>query len=156
LPGMPAFALLLCEFWRPAGDHFSPSSRTLRPAVKLMVVCGIGLLAVFGALIVSQRQRFDVDLSHRALVRTYLSTRAGEADRLVFVGQRPISAEFYARGKAVKVEDVRALAAYRTSPEADFFAVREADLRKWSEADRAGLVDLGKFGDYRLLREAAR
>ena len=122
----------------------------------LMFACGIGLLAVFMTLIVSQRQRFDVDLSHRALVRTYLTTRTSEADRLVFVGQRPISAEFYARGKATKVEDRRALATYRASPEADFFAVREADLRNWSDADRAGLVDLGKFGEYRLLRETAR
>jgi hypothetical protein len=124
--------------------------------VKLMAACGIGLLAVFITVIVSQRQRFDVDLSHRALVRTYVTTRASDGDRLVFVGQRPISAEFYARGKAVKVEDLRALAAYRASPEADFFAVREVDLRSWSDADRAGLIDLGKFGEYRLLREVGR
>jgi len=156
LPGMPAFALLLCEFWRPAGANLSTSAGTLRPAVKLMIACGIGLLVVFMSVVVSQRQRFDVDLSHRALVRTYLATRASEADRLVFVGQRPISAEFYARGKAIKVEDMRALATYRASPEADFFAVRETDLRNWSDADRAGLVDLGKFGEYRLLREATR
>ena len=153
LPGMPAFALLLCEFWRPGVARPATSARTVRPAVKLMLACGSGLLVVFLAVIVSQRQRFDVDLSHRALVRTYVATRASEADRLVFVGQRPISAEFYARGKAIKVEDMRALAAYRASPEADFFAVRVVDLRNWSDADRAGLVDLGKFGEYRLLRE---
>ena len=155
LPGMPAFALLLCEFWRPVAAP-SSSARGLRPAARLMVACGIGLLAVFVAVVVSQRERFDVDLSHRALVRTYLTTRASENDRLVFVGQRPISAEFYAHGKARKVEDLGALAPYRASPGADYFAVREADLRKWPDADRAGLVDLGKFGDYRLLREAAR
>ena len=60
------------------------------------------------------------------------------------------------RGKAVKVDDVKALAVYRASPEADFFAVREGDLAAWSEADRAGLVPLGNFGEYRLLREAPR
>ena len=152
LPGIPAFALLLVEFWRPnAGDP-----RTLRFAVKLMLACGFGLLVVFVGVLVSQRHRFDSDLSHRGLVRMYESMRASERDRLVFVGQRPISAEFYARGNAVKVEDVRALAIYRASPEADFFAVREGDLRKWSDADRAGLVDLGSYGGYRLLREASR
>jgi hypothetical protein len=45
------------------------------------------------------------------------------------------------------------LAAYRATPNADFFAVRESDLRGWSPADRAGLLDLGKYGEYRLLRE---
>ena len=95
-----------------------------------------------------------MDLSHRALVRMYETTRAGDGDRLVYVGQRPISAEFYAKGKAVKVEDAAALATYRASPGLDFFAVRESDLRAWPEAARAGLVDLGTFGGYRLLREA--
>jgi 4-amino-4-deoxy-L-arabinose transferase-like glycosyltransferase len=149
LPGMPAFALLLGEFWRPgAGD-----GRARRPAVKLMAACGMGLLVVFVGIVVTQRQRFDVDLSHRALVRMYETTRAGDGDRLVYVGQRPISAEFYAGGKAVKVENEAALAAYRASPGRDFFAVRESDLRAWPEATRAGLVDLGAYGGYRLLRE---
>ena len=152
LPGLPAFALLLTEFWRPhAGD-----TRTLRFAVKLMAAGGIGLLLVFVGVLVSQRHRFDVDLSHRALVAKYEAARAGTGDRLVYVGQRPISAEFYAGGKAVKVADVNALAEYRATPNADFFAVRESDLRAWTDADRAGLVDLGKYGGYRLLREAAR
>jgi 4-amino-4-deoxy-L-arabinose transferase-like glycosyltransferase len=152
LPGMPAFALLLCEFWQPrAGD-----SRTLRPAVRLMLVCGAGLLLVFAAILVTQRQRFDVELSHRALVRIYEATRTGKDDRLVYVGQRPISAEFYSGGKATKVDNVSALAVYRASPDADFFAVREEDLREWSEADRAGLVELGTYGQYRLLREVKR
>ncbi len=151
LPGMPAFALLLTEFWRPRpGD-----AQTLRFAVKLMATCGAGLLLIFVSVIVSQRERFDVDLSHRALVRKYVATRADAGDRLVYVGQRPISAEFYAAGKAVRVADANALAVYRATPNADFFAVRESDLRGWSDVDRAQLTELGKFGEYRLLRETS-
>jgi len=150
LPGLPAFALLLAEFWRPK----TTDPRAVRFAVRLMLVCGIALLLVFLGVLASQGQRFDVEFSHRALVRTYEATRASEGDRLVYVGQRPISAEFYAGGKAVKVDDAKALAEYRASPEADFFAVRERDLRKWSDADRAGLVEIGKYGEYRLFREA--
>ena len=152
LPGMPAFALLLCEFWRPAGGTGS----ALRPAVKLMVACGVGLLLVFVGVLATQQERFDEDLSHRALVRTYEAARSGAGDRLVYVGQRPISAQFYARGKAVKVEDAAALTPFLSSPGLDFFAVRESDLRKWPEPARAGLVELGSFGGYRLLREAPR
>ena len=156
LPGMPALALLLTEFWQPSAAHLPTSARTLRSAVKLMLACGIGLLLVFAGILVTQGSRFDAELSHRALVRMYETTRTNAADRLVYVGQRPISAEFYAGGKAVKVENVDALAIYRASPNADFFAVREADLSGCPAADRAGLVELGKFGQYRLLREAPR
>src|SRR4029079_9879750 len=43
LPGMPAFALLLCEFWRPAtADLHSPGF-----AVKLMLGCATGFVLVF-------------------------------------------------------------------------------------------------------------
>jgi 4-amino-4-deoxy-L-arabinose transferase-like glycosyltransferase len=152
LPGLPAFALLLCEFWRPTATD----PRPVRPAVRAMFACGAALPAVFVGLLISQHHRFDTDLSHRALVRTYAATRADDGDRLVYVGQRPISAEFYARGKAVKVDDVRALAVYRASPNADFFAVRAQDFERWTDADRTGLVLLGKFGEYRLLREIPR
>jgi 4-amino-4-deoxy-L-arabinose transferase-like glycosyltransferase len=152
LPGMPAFALLLCEFWQPN----APDTRAVRSAVRLMIACGVTVMVVFVGVLVSQSRHFDVELSHRALVRTYVATRASDADRLVYVGQRPISAEFYAGGTAVKVQDVNALAKYRASPESDFFAVREGDLKSWSEADRAGLVQVGKFGEYRLLRETPR
>jgi len=121
-----------------------------------MFVCGSVLLVGFVGLLVSQHHRFDVDLSHRALVRMYMATRANDGDRLVYVGQRPISAEFYAAGKAVKVDDTRALAVYRASPNADYFAVRARDFDAWSSDDRAGLQLLGKFGEYRLLREISR
>jgi 4-amino-4-deoxy-L-arabinose transferase-like glycosyltransferase len=151
LPGMPAFALLLCEFWQPNATD----TRAVRSAARLMIACGVTVIVVFVGVLVSQSRHFDVELSHRALVRMYVATRASDADRLVYVGQRPISAEFYAGGTAVKVQDVSALAKYRASPESDFFAVREGDLRTWSDADRAGLTVLGKFGEYRLLREAA-
>jgi 4-amino-4-deoxy-L-arabinose transferase-like glycosyltransferase len=153
LPGLPAVALLLGEFWRPRGGHPPASEHALRFAVRLMLVGGVGLLVVFAGVLASQQHRFDAELSHRALVRLYESTRANAGDRLVYVGQRPISAEFYAAGKAVKVADAKALAAYRTTPNADFFAVREVELRAWSAVERGGLVELGRFGDYRLLRE---
>ncbi|MEO8344377.1 MAG: glycosyltransferase family 39 protein [Betaproteobacteria bacterium] len=152
LPGMPACVLLLAEFWRPRDED----DHMLRFAVKLMTACGVGLVLVFGGVLVAQQQQFDVELSHRALVRMYEATRANADDRLVYVGQRPISAEFYAQGKATKVADVNALATYRATSNADFFVVRESDLRNWLPADRAGLIDLGKYGGYRLLREVPR
>jgi hypothetical protein len=121
-----------------------------------MLGCGAGLLLVFLLVLVTQRDRFDVELSHRALVRTYKATRTSEGDTLVYVGQRPISAEFYAGGKAVKVEGPDALGSYRASPNLDFFAVRDGDLRLWTDAQRAGLVEIGAYGSYRLLRESPR
>ena len=60
------------------------------------------------------------------------------------------------RMKTALIVTAAALTAFRSSPGLDFFAVRESDLRKWPEPARAGLVELGKFGGYRLLRESPR
>jgi 4-amino-4-deoxy-L-arabinose transferase-like glycosyltransferase len=149
LPGLPAFALLLGELWRPAAGN--PSM--LRPAVRVVVAGALLLPVVMVAAAVTQHRRFDDELSHEELVELYHARRGNSAERLVYVGQRPPSAEFYARGKALKVPDAAALAPYLADANADFFVFRAKDLDALPAATRARLAPLGEFGDYRLLRE---
>jgi 4-amino-4-deoxy-L-arabinose transferase-like glycosyltransferase len=152
LPGLPAFALLVGDVWRPAdGD-----ARALRPAVGTVLAASVLVLLVFTAAILTQRHRFDTTFSGKALVRTWEATRASAGERLVYLGQRPASAEFYTRGKAVRVPDVAALAPYLDDATADFIVVRAKDFDALSEAVRVRLAPLGEFGEYRLLREMAR
>ncbi len=99
LPGLPAFALLVGDIWRPAGGD----ARGLRPAVRAVVAAGILVPLAFVAVVATQRTRFETVLSHKALVRAYEASREQGGDRLVYLGQRPASAEFYARGKAPKI-----------------------------------------------------
>lgn len=152
LPGLPAFALLQGELWRPAaGDP-----RALRPAVRVVVALALMLPLAVVAGIVTQRHRFEYELSHKALVELYAAQRGSPAERLVYVGQRPVSAEFYARGKAVKLDDAAALAPYLADANADFFVFRAKDLPALPAATRARLAPLGEFGEYRLFRELPR
>jgi len=117
LPGLPAFALLLGEVWRPAAAGIE----SLRPGVRTVAVACVALPAAFVVGIVVLNHRFATELSHKALVRMYETQRGSAAGRLVYVGQRPVSAEFYARGKLLKVSDVAALAPYLADAPADFF-----------------------------------
>ena len=82
--------------------------------------------------------------------------RGSAAERLIYVGQRPVSAEFYARGKLLKLADVAALAPYLDDGIADFIVLRARDVADLPEATRARLAPLGEFGEYRLFREARR
>ncbi len=152
LPGLPAFALLTGDIWRPTGDD----ARSLRPAVRAVLAAGIIVPLVFVAVIATQRQRFETVLSHKALVQAYEDSRGNDHSRLVYLGQRPASAEFYARGKAEKVTDAAGLAPYRADAAADFVVARAKDLEALPAATRAGLAMIGVFGEYRLLRERAR
>ncbi len=152
LPGLPAFALLLGELWRPGtGD-----SRTLRPAVRLMIVAALVMPVAMVAAIVTQRHRFEYDLSHQALVEIYDTRRGSPAERLIYVGQRPVSAEFYARGRTLKVPDLAALAPYLDDAIPDFVVFRAKDLDALPAATRTRLAPLGEFGEYRLFREIPR
>jgi len=152
LPGLPAFALLVGELWRPApGD-----AHALRPAVRVAIAGALILPVAMAAAIVTQRHRFEYVLSHRALVDMWDARRGGPAERLVYVGQRPVSAEFYARGKVVTVPDAAALAPYLDDATADFVVFRAQDLAALPAEARARLAPLGEFGEYRLFREVLR
>ena len=152
LPGLPAFALLLGELWRPA----EADRRTLRPAVRVVIGAALVVPVVMVAAIVTQRHRFEYDLSHKALVETYAARRGSPAERLIYVGQRPVSAEFYARGRLVKVADTAALAPYLDDAIPDFLVFRAKDLDAVPATTRARLAPLGEFGEYRLFRELPR
>jgi 4-amino-4-deoxy-L-arabinose transferase-like glycosyltransferase len=158
LPGLPAFALIVGDRWRP-GDGpgaTTPDPGRLRPAVRRALIAGAVIPALFAAAIVALHGRLEVERSHKALVRDYVAARAGTAARLVYFPQRPHSAEFYSRGKAQKAPDAPALRAFLDDSAPDFFAIRASDLDGLPDGDRQRLEVIGAYGDYRLLREAPR
>lgn len=152
LPGLPAFALLVGDVWRPRDDD----TRALRSPVRDLLVAGLALPVLFVAGILLAHDRFERELSHKALVQTWAGKRANNGERLVYVGRPPPSAEFYSRGKAMTVPDAATLAPLLDEPAADFIAIRTGDLARLPDATRSLLVPLGEFGDYRLLHESPR
>jgi 4-amino-4-deoxy-L-arabinose transferase-like glycosyltransferase len=152
LPGLPAFALLLGDLWRPRPQD----ERTLRSPVRALLAVGTLIPVLFVVGIVAGQDRFERAFSHQALVRTWSSQRANNGERLIYVGRPPPSADFYSRGKAMLVPDIATLAPLLDDPGADFIALRAGDLERLPVATRARLLPLGEFGDYRLLRESPR
>ena len=150
LPGLPAFALVLGLF----GPVASDATRTLDRAEKRAFVAS-GLLAIaLVAALVTQHARIDREFAQRALVRAYEVQRTDPQARLVYVGDEPVSAEFYTEGKAERVAHPAALAPYFADAHRDFFAVRDADFAQFAAADRARLLPVGSFGKFLLLTEA--
>jgi 4-amino-4-deoxy-L-arabinose transferase-like glycosyltransferase len=150
LPGIPAFALLVAALWRtPDADL-----RQLRVPAR-HVISAAGILSVgFVGVIVAMRPQFETQFSNRALVRAYESQRTDAGQRLIYVGKKPDSADFYTRGKAVLVHDTVALQPLFTDGPADFFAMRKRDLAALPPAARERLVQVGKFGPFHLMQES--
>ena len=150
LPGLPAFALVLGLF----GPVASDATRTLDRAEKrAFAACGV-LAVAFVAALVTQHARIDREFAQRALVRAYEAQRADPRARLVYVGDMPVSAEFYTGGKALRVAHLASLAPYFTDAHRDYFAVRDDDFAQYPAADRARLVPVATFGRFRLFTEA--
>jgi 4-amino-4-deoxy-L-arabinose transferase-like glycosyltransferase len=150
LPGLPAFALLVAF-----GPFASGDTRPLDRAERRGLVVAVLLPLAFVAAIVWQHERLDREFTQRALVRAFEAQRKDPAQRLVYVGDEPVSAEFYTGGKAERAGDGPPLAAYFDDAPLDFFAVRTRDAAKLSPEQRTQLAAIGRFGEFDLYREVA-
>jgi len=156
LPGLPAYALLVGDLWRPgaaAGAGRAPPAASLRPAVKQVIAAGGAVALLFAVVIVAMHRSFEVERSQKALVSEFSRVRPDDRSRLVYFPDRPSSAEFYSRGQARKAPDAPALAPYLADAPTDFFAMREQDYGALPPDTRARLRAEGTYGSFRLLRE---
>jgi len=158
LPGLPSFALLLGDIWRPDGGspEVAPGGAKVRPGVRPVLVAAILLPVGFAAAIVVLHARLESERSQKALVRDFEKVRTNPESHLVYFPLRPPSAEFYSGGKAQRAPDAPALRRFFVDATPDFFAVRERDLAAMSAADQARLQRVRAYGEYQLLREAPR
>jgi 4-amino-4-deoxy-L-arabinose transferase-like glycosyltransferase len=156
LPGLPAFALLLGETWRPhTAQHGESLEATApRPAVVQALAAGAAVPAILLAGLALLHGTLETERSQKALVHAYALQRKGAESRLIYVRDRPDSAEFYSLGRAQKMPDPAALHAYLGRGTTDFFAIRDPDLAAMAPADRARLDLLGSYGHFLLLRQA--
>lgn len=149
LPGLPALALLVADGWQPRLDD----ARPLRATVRHALVAGGVICVAFVIGIVALHNRLERELSHKALAHAVATQRTGSDQRLVYMTQEPVSAQFYSQGTATKVEDVAALSPYLADPPADFYVLRERDVATLPPAVRDRLAPIDDFGEYRLFRE---
>ncbi|HET7097345.1 MAG TPA: dolichyl-phosphate-mannose--protein mannosyltransferase, partial [Casimicrobiaceae bacterium] len=158
LPGLPAFVLLIGEAWQPEGGapDNSKALAPIRSAVIRMIAAGAVLPIVFALGVVALRGNLEVERSQKALVRAYQSLRPAADSRLVYFLERPESAQFYTRGRSLKVLDWPAFHALLEEAPNDVFAVREREMGGMPPGDRQRLSPIGRYGDYLLFREIRR
>lgn len=149
LPGLPAFALLIGVF----GPATEGAVRTIDRAEKRAIAVAFALVLAAAAVLLTQQARIDRDFAQRALVRAYEAQRSAPGQRLVYLGDQPASAAFYSEGRAVVVTGNDVITPWFTNAEADFFAMRDDDHARLTEAQRARLLPLARYGKFQLYRE---
>ena len=150
LPGMPALALLIA--WGPLAGA---APRALDRAEVRGLVAAFVFVIAFVVVVVTQQARLEGDFAQRGLIRTFEAMRSDPTQRLVYLGDVPVSAAFYSQGRAQHVRDEQALLPYLADASADYFAMRPDDFGRLAPKTRERLVLVAEFGEFKLYREVA-
>jgi len=114
LPGLPGFALLLAE-WFPLRSKY-------RTALALCVPLGF-----FGLVAAYHYPNADFFRSQKPLVEAYEHLALAD-ERLVYLNERPYSAQFYKQGQAVLVTGITELQASLAETHHDFYVIKDEQM----------------------------
>ena len=144
LPAMPAFALLVAEAWTAMVDAGRGQASTK--------YCGVAMPVLMVVAVLFGLPRIAPNFSHKGLVADYLARRANGEQALVYLGEPPLSAEFYTGGRAARVETAADIE--RRFGRGDFFVISDGDLAS-APALKGHLLPIARSGRWQLLQERA-
>jgi 4-amino-4-deoxy-L-arabinose transferase-like glycosyltransferase len=151
LPGLPAFALLLAQGWSlatTADTRETPSRRS--PKARFIAGLSTPLIFILFLFIWSFAPSRN---NQKYLVSRYLELRHNPASKLVYLYDRPFSAEFYSSGKAVQVTAPSRIDAICGDAVQDFFAVKQGQLPWFLKKSKKKMLRLGTYDGFILLAE---
>ncbi len=120
LPGLPGFALLLAD-WFPLRSKY-------KTALALCVPLGF-----FGLVAAYHYPDADFFRSQKPLVQAY-DRLALTDERLIYLNERPYSAQFYKQGQVVLVTGITELQASLTSTHHDFYVIKDEQMNTLPQA----------------------
>jgi 4-amino-4-deoxy-L-arabinose transferase-like glycosyltransferase len=146
LPGLPAFALILSEM---LNNYKNPSGyrrlawQCIAIAIITPTVFCLGLLFLPSAIVEKKTQK--------GIVSHYLDLRPALTSKLIYIGSRPYSAEFYSQGKAQLATTPENIRSYLIDNQQDIFVIRKNSLGNLPEDVKANLSRIGEYGEYQML-----
>jgi 4-amino-4-deoxy-L-arabinose transferase-like glycosyltransferase len=151
LPGLPAFALLTAVriVPRPAS---TASSADRRPSTASWTPVGC-LVPVAFALLITIWHFVPYKNSQKSLIEAFRALRSNQNSHLVYLFDRPYSAEFYSMSTALEASNADELTAFLQDSVQDFFAVDKVHLFKIPFDEALKLLIVGSYGNFVLLRE---
>lgn len=142
-PGIPGLALLLAEVWQNRS-----SDKVMRWRAGACLI--IPLLFIGAVIFVFPKQA--PMRTEKFLVERYQQLDPAQASRLVYVGERPFSAQFYSQGRARRIDGPEQLPQALASGGRDFFALPTGSFKTLPQAVRVRLDRIGTYGRFELLR----
>ena len=151
LTGLPAFAILMAGLFQYRRENI-PASNDLQGLVNRefsVLTLGMSVLFTLTLLVVTLGQVSD-KISQKNLITKYRALRSGDSEELIYLFQKPYSADFYSNGGAYLVKNLSEIYDLQREPERDFFVARNIECLPTPFLSQVD--SLGKYGRYFLLR----
>ena len=145
LPGLPGCALLLAE-WRRDQWLGWLSNKTIGFALGVLLP-SLFLIAV----VVWQIKPIQFVRTQKTLIDQYMELRKGSEDRLVYLWEKPFSAQFYTLGTVGELANVEEFQAAMDNPKQIFYACPKRSWADMPDAIRSHLQPVGVHNGYLLL-----
>jgi 4-amino-4-deoxy-L-arabinose transferase-like glycosyltransferase len=141
LPGLPGLALLVADL--------QGQSKKFRSMLALCVpISFVGLVMVY------QLPDADFFKSQKRLVDAYRQL-ASPTEKLIYLKERPISAQFYLHGKSLELSGVEALKNSLDSSGHHFYVIRNEVVDTLSESVKVRLEPVKSYGQFMLFHARA-
>jgi 4-amino-4-deoxy-L-arabinose transferase-like glycosyltransferase len=151
LPGLPAFALLTASRIAPL-QASARSSGDPRPLGAFWISAGCLVPATF-ALLVAIWHFVPYKNSQIDLVAAFRCQRSSQHSHLVYLFNRPYSAEFYSASKAIEASSLGEFESFFQDSVQDFFAVSKVHLFQVPLDYTSRLATVGSYDNFILFRE---
>jgi len=151
LPGLPAFALLTATQIVPLRGS-ATCSADRRPFRSFWIPAAC-LVPVIFALLIAIWHFVPYKNSQKYLVNNFRMLRSSQGSHLVYLFDRPFSAEFYSSSTAIEAPNADALKAYFQDSVQDFFAVSKMHLFQIPPQCASRLSTIGSYDNFVLFRE---
>jgi 4-amino-4-deoxy-L-arabinose transferase-like glycosyltransferase len=156
LPGLPAFSLLLGQGCFPISPPYTGEDPDDHRWAVARPIAGLLTPVVFGLFILVWSM-IPAKYSQKYLIYRYLVSRPNTESQLIYLYDRPYSAEFYSSGNALKATDLAQIDAFFSNNVQDFIAVKREDLvgllENFHKKFNKKLVNLGTYDNFILLCE---
>jgi len=154
LPGLPAFALIMTEFWLAQPRQIV--SRDFRETIlpKLIPWTAAAMTMLFSlSLILISLKIVPAGKCQKELILTYQKSQEPNKGQLVYLHKQPNSAIFYSRDTAILLEEMSRVKELTDNGQIDYYAVRQKKLASLPTFIKNRTINLGKFSRYYLRRD---
>ncbi len=146
LPGLPAFSLILAELlsaYKNSASYRKRNWQSISISLITPTVFCLGVLFIPSTIVAKKTQK--------GIISQFIELRPAPTSRLIYIGNRPYSAEFYSHGTAQLVATPDKIRPYLLAGQKFYFIIQKSGLVSLPEDVKANLSKVGEYGEYQLL-----